>query len=126
LILVDTSVWVDHLKKGDAQLAELLERGGVVMHPFIVGEIACGSLANRSTILDLLQDLPMATVAESGEVLGFIERHRLHGKGIGYVDAHLLASTALTRGGATLWTRDLRLRAAAETLGRAHQDGGPH
>jgi predicted nucleic acid-binding protein len=125
LILADTSVWVDHLKKGDAQLAELLERGGVVMHPFIVGEIACGSLANRSTVLDLLQDLPMATVAESDEVLGFIERHRLHGKGIGYVDAHLLASTALTRG-ATLWTRDLRLRAAAETLGRAHQDGSPH
>lgn len=125
MILADTSVWVDHLKKGDAQLAELLERGGVVMHPFIVGEIACGSLANRSTVLDLLQDLPMATVAESDEVLGFIERHRLHGKGIGYVDAHLLASTALTRG-ATLWTRDLRLRAAAETLGRAHQDGSPH
>ena len=121
MILVDTSVWVDHLQRGDAELAGLLERGSVVVHPFVVGELACGSLADRATVLELLQDMPMAVVAESDEVLGFIERHRLHGRGIGYVDAHLLASTALTRG-ATLWTRDLRLRAAAEALGCAYPD----
>lgn len=125
MILVDTSVWVDHLQKGDAQLADLLERGGVVVHPFVVGELACGSLADRATVLELLQDMPAAVVAESDEVLGFIERHRLHGKGIGYVDVHLLASTALTRG-AALWTRDLRLRAAAEALGCAYRDAGAH
>ena len=125
MILVDTSVWVDHLQKGVAQLAGLLERGSVVVHPFVVGELACGSLADRATVLELLQDMPAAVVAESDEVLGFIERHRLHGKGIGYVDAHLLASTALTRG-ATIWTRDLRLRAAAEALGCAYPDTSAH
>ena len=125
MILVDTSVWVDHFRRGDAQLAGLLERGAVVMHPFVVGEIACGSLADRSAILELLQDLPMAAVAESDEVLGFIERRALHGKGIGYVDVHLLVATALTPG-ATLWTHDQRLRAAAETLGCAHRDSGAH
>ena len=87
------------------------------MHPFIVGEIACGSLADRALTLDLLQQLPMAAVAESAEVLGYIERHRLHGKGIGYVDVHLLASAAL--GGTKLWTRDKRLLAVARELGCA-------
>ena len=118
MILVDTSVWVDHLRSGDAQLAELLERGAVLGHPFVVGEIACGSLRDRGAILALLQHLPMATVAEPDEVLAYISRHRLHGKGIGYVDAHLLASTALT-GGAKLWTRDRRLHAVAGELGGA-------
>jgi predicted nucleic acid-binding protein len=121
LILVDTSVWVDHLRRSDAQLAALLERGAVLMHPFVVGEIACGSLADRSSILELLQDLPTAVVAESEEVLGFIERHGLHGKDIGYVDVHLLASVALTDG-TRLWTRDRRLRAATDALGFAHRD----
>jgi len=125
LILVDTSVWVDHLRGGDAQLADLLERTKVVMHPFVAGEIACGSLADRAPILELLQDLPAATVAEAVEVLGFIERHVLHGKGIGYVDVHLLASVALTDG-AQLWTRDKRLLAAAQTLGCAFQDTTAH
>ena len=125
MILVDTSIWVDHLRDGDEQLAGLLERSQVVMHPFIVGEIACGSLAKRSSTLELLQDLPMAVVAETEEVLGYIERHRLHGKGIGYVDAHLLVATALT-GGALLWTRDKRLLAAADDLGLAHRDGDAH
>ena len=96
MILVDTSVWVDHLRNGDALLADLLERANVVMHPFVIGEIACGSLRDRSSILELLQDLPAAVVAEGREVLGFIERHVVHGKGIGYVDVHLLASVALT------------------------------
>jgi predicted nucleic acid-binding protein len=106
-------------------LAGLLERGGVVMHPFVIGEIACGSLTHRSAILELLQELPTAAVAESEEVLGFIERHALHGKGIGYVDAHLLASVALTQG-ASLWTRDKRLQVAADDLGCSWQDTSSH
>ena len=118
MILVDTSVWVDHLRSGDAQLAELLERGAVLGHPFVVGEIACGSLTDRGAILALLQHLPMATVAEPDEVLAYISRHKLHGKGIGYVDLHLLTATALT-GGARLWTRDRRLHAIARDLGCA-------
>ena len=121
MILVDTSVWVDHLRSGDARLIDLLERGLVVMHPFVVGELACGSLADRASILELLQDLPMAIVAEGDEVLGLIERHRLYGKGVGCVDVHLLASTLLTRG-AALWTRDQRLGAAADALGCAHRE----
>ncbi len=121
MILADTSVWVDHLRSGDARLAAALDRGIVVMHPFVVGEIACGSLSDRAMILELLQNLPLAVVAGSDEVLGFIERHQLHGKGIGYVDVHLLAAVALTAG-AKLWTRDKRLRAAAVDLGLARAD----
>ena len=119
MILVDTSVWVDHLRGGDAALAELLERGAVLGHPFVIGEIACGNLSDRGAILALLQHLPQAVVAEADEVLAFINRHKLHGKGIGYVDAHLLAATALT-GGARLWTRDRRLEVVARELGCAH------
>jgi predicted nucleic acid-binding protein len=95
------------------------------MHPFVIGEIACGSLADRSSVLELLQDLPMAVIAESAEVLGFIGRRGLHGRGIGYVDVHLLASVTLIEG-TKLWTRDKRLRAAADDLGCAHQDTGAH
>jgi predicted nucleic acid-binding protein len=120
LILVDTSVWVDHLRKGDSQLVELLEGNAVIMHPFVVGEIACGSLAGRALTLDLLQLLPMATVAEFSEVLGYIERYKLYGKGIGYVDAHLLASAAI--GGAKLWTRDKKLQAVTRDLGYSFAD----
>ena len=118
MILVDTSVWVDHLRQGVPGLVDPLERSAVAMHPFVVGEIACGSLRNRQSILELLQDLPAAVVADSDEVLLFIERHALHGKGIGYVDVHLLASVALTEG-THLWTRDQRLRRLAVALGRA-------
>ena len=125
MILVDTSVWVDHLRSGDAQLIDLLERAQVVMHPFVVGEMACGSLGDRSSVLELLQDLPAASVAESEEVLGFIERHVLHGKGIGYVDVHLLASVALTEG-TKLWTRDKRLLVAAQAQGCAFPDTTAH
>ena len=124
MILVDTSVWVDHLRSGDAQLVDLLERNAVVMHSFVVGEIACGSLADRALTLELLQHLPMAVVADSDEVLGYIERHRLHGKGIGYVDVHLLASAAL--GGTKLWTRDNRLHAVARKFGCALPDANAH
>ena len=125
MILVDTSVWVDHLRRGDARLAGLLEGGNVVMHPFVLGEIACGSLADRSTVLELLRDLPSAVVAEGDEVLTFVERQQLHGKGIGHVDVHLLASVALTNA-TRLWTKDKRLRSLADALGCAYAGGGPH
>jgi predicted nucleic acid-binding protein len=121
LILVDTSVWVDHLRRGDPGLVDLLERSIVIMHPFVVGEIACGSLHNREAILELLQDLPAAAVAEGDEILRFIESHVLHGKGIGYVDVHLLASVALTEG-AKIWTRDKKLRLVAQMMGCAYLD----
>jgi predicted nucleic acid-binding protein len=122
LILVDTSIWVDHLRKGDAHLAGLLERAAVLSHPFVIGELACGSLANRGQVLQLLQNLPTAVMAEPEEVLGYIERRRLFAQGIGYVDAQLLASTALTEG-ALLWTRDKRLLAVAHRLGCAYVPG---
>jgi hypothetical protein len=121
LILVDTSVWVDHLRRGDAKLVDLLERSAVVMHPFVVGEIACGNLRDRESILELLQDLPAAVVARADVVLMFIETHVLHGKGIGCVDVHLLASVALTPG-TSLWTRDTKLRRMADVLGCAHPE----
>lgn len=121
MILVDTSVWVDHLRRGDPGLVDLLERSIVIVHPFVVGEIACGSLHNREAILELLQDLPAAAVAEGDEVLRFIESHVLHGKGIGYVDVHLLASVALTEG-ARIWTRDKKLRLVAQMMGRAYHN----
>lgn len=125
MILVDTSVWVDHLRRGDRQLVTLLESGSVLTHPFIVGEIACGTLAGRKVVLELLQDLPAASVADTHEVPAFIERHRLFGKGIGYVDVHLLAAVALTDG-SSLWTRDKRLRAAAESLKCSYREPGSH
>ena len=115
-------MWVDHLRRSDVELAALLDRGGVVMHPFIVGEIACGSLSvgKRAAVLRLLQDLPQALVADDEELLGFVEHHALHGKGIGYVDVHLLASVALS-GHAGLWTRDKSLLAAAQRMGLAYR-----
>lgn len=122
MILVDTSVWVDHLRRGDARLRALLENARVLAHPFVVGEIACGSLSDRAMVLELLRDLPMASVAETEEVLAFIERHRIHGKGLGYVDVHLLAAVALTPG-CSLWTRDKRLHVTAMDLDCAHREG---
>ncbi|MGF1640041.1 MAG: type II toxin-antitoxin system VapC family toxin, partial [Rhodospirillales bacterium] len=118
MILVDTSVWVDHLRLGDETLAGLLETGRVLVHPFVVGELALGNLRQRQVILGYLQDLPQVEVATHGEVLQFIERQGPAGLGIGYVDVHLLASTLLTSG-SSLWTRDKRLSAVAEHLGLA-------
>jgi len=112
LILVDTSVWIDHLRHGDAILTGLLERGRVLGHPFVLGEIATGSLRQRAIILEALRGLPQAIVARDHEVLDFIEREILFGMGLGYVDIHLLASVRLTAG-ALLLTRDRRLLAAA-------------
>jgi predicted nucleic acid-binding protein len=118
MILVDTSVWIDHLRRGDARLLLALEAGEVLTHPFVIGELACGNLRNRGEILDLLAHLPAAPAAADAEVLGFIERRKLMGRGMGYVDAHLLAATALARP-ARLWTRDRRLAGIATSLGLA-------
>ncbi|WP_175671799.1 type II toxin-antitoxin system VapC family toxin [Burkholderia ambifaria] len=115
MILVDTSVWIDHLRAGDATLATLLEVERVLIHPFIIGELALGSMRDRQTVLDALRDLPAAAPATDDEVQRMIDVVPLHGLGIGYVDAHLLASVRLT-GGSKLWTRDRRLLAAAERL----------
>lgn len=115
MILVDTSVWTDHLRKSEPVLIAALEAGRVLMHPFVVGELACGNLNNRGELLSLLRDLPPAPVATDVEALGFIDRHELMGRGIGYLDVHLLASVALA-GPARLWTRDKRLAIVAESL----------
>jgi predicted nucleic acid-binding protein len=118
VILVDTSVWVDHLRVGDKILVSLLNTGRVLVHPFVVGELALGDLRQRQAILASLQDLPRANQATDQEGLYFIEQHALAGQGIGYIDAHLLASTRLTTG-SSLWTRDKRLLRVAERLGLA-------
>jgi predicted nucleic acid-binding protein len=118
LILVDTSVWIDHLRAGGDSLAKLLNAGRVLMHPIVIGELALGAMRQRETVLDALSNLPRAELATAAEVLGFINRETLFGRGIGYVDVHLLASVRLTPG-AELWTRDNRLHSVAEELGLA-------
>jgi predicted nucleic acid-binding protein len=122
VILADTSVWVDHLRVGDAALRGLLDGGEILGHPFVTGELALGRLRQRGIILGALRELPQAAVASESEVLHFIEAQHLFGLGIGYVDAHLLAAVRLTPG-AMLWTRDRRLRHAAATLGLAATSG---
>ena len=120
MILVDTSVWIDHLRKSEPALIAALEAGQVLMHPFVIGELACGTLSNRVELLSLLRDLPPAPVATDAEALGFIDRHQLMGGVIGYVDVHLLASVALACP-ARLWTRDKRLAIVADRLKLALQ-----
>ncbi len=125
MILVDTAVWIDHFRDGDPALTGLLERGEVLAHPWITGELALGRLSARAEILKLLGDLPQAAVATPAELLAFIERHELFGFGIGYVDAQLLAAATLTSD-ATLWTNDRRLAAVAARLGAAYpSETGP-
>ena len=114
MILVDTSVWIEHLRMGSGRLRSLLYDEQVLCHPFIVGELACGTLRNRQEILSLVKALPEARVAEQEEVLRFLEARRLYGRGLGWVDANLLASTLLT--GCSLWTLDKPLRRAAAAL----------
>jgi len=118
MILADTSVWIDHLRKRDAALVRLLDTNEIVIHPLIVGELALGNLKHRQVVLEALNLLPSAVVASHEETLEFIEKSQLQGFGIGYVDAHLLAATRLT-GGATIWTRDRKLRSAALRLALA-------
>ena len=118
MVLVDTSVWVAHLRDGTIGLEERLEEGEVVCHPFIVGELACGNLKNRSEVLSLLQALPQAVLAEDEEVIQFIENHRLMGKGLGYIDVHLLASANLMK--APLWTIDRHLNEVCSKMGLAY------
>ena len=115
MVLVDTSVWVAHLQGGKAGLELLLNDGDAICHPFIIGELACGNLKNRSEILSLLQSLPTASHVEHEEVMQFMENHRLMGKGLGYVDMHLLASALLSK--TPLWTYDKKLNEAALKLG---------
>ena len=119
MILVDSSVWIDPFRSGDAALAGLLNQARVLIHPFIVGELALGNFRQRAVVFDALRGLPQAVVATDDEVLGFIERHALFGLGIGYIDAHLLAAVGLTPG-SSLLTRDKRLAAAAKRLSHRH------
>jgi predicted nucleic acid-binding protein len=118
VILVDTSVWVDHLRAGNKALADLLNTGMVLTHPFIIGELALGNLRRREVVLSALSDLPQASIATDVEVLQFIDNDALFGRGAGYVDIHLLAAVRLTAG-STLWTSDKRLHGIAVQLGLA-------
>lgn len=118
MVLVDTSVWIDHLRKGETHLVELLHGEHVVCHPFIIGELACGNIQRREVILALLSALPTLTKADDAEVLNFIDLHRLMNQGLGLIDVHLLASCVLA--GDRLWTRDRRLGTAAARLALAY------
>jgi predicted nucleic acid-binding protein len=115
MVLVDTSVWVSHLHDGNVGLDKLLNDGEVVSHPFIVGELACGNLKNRREILIYLQSIPIAILAEDGEVLKFIENYQLMGKGLGYIDVHLIAAALLTD--TPLWTFDKTLDKITKKIG---------
>jgi hypothetical protein len=115
MVIVDTSVWVSHLRAGNVTLERLLNKGSVICHPFIIGELACGNIRNRSEILSLLQALPMAIQAEHEEIMEFIEHNQLMGKGLGYVDIHLIASAILT--GVPIWTFDKMLDQVSSQFG---------
>ena len=112
MVLVDTSIWIDHLRDDDPDLISLLDGGQIVIHPMVIGELACGNLPNRFDVLEHLEGLPQVSVATDDEVLFFIEQRRLMGTGIGYIDAHLLAATTFDRS-TQLWTRDRRLMSIA-------------
>ena len=118
MILADASVWIDHFRHGDPQLIRLLGERHILVHPFVIGEIALGTPNHRTLTLRMLARLPAATPARHAEVMSMVERDRLYGRGVGYVDAHLLAATRLTPN-AMIWTRDRRLREAAFALGLA-------
>ena len=114
MVLVDTSIWVEHLRKGNRQLELLLMDTAVICHPFIIGELACGTIKKRNEILSLLKSLPSAPVLEFDELMFFIDENQMMGIGIGFVDVHLLASARLS--GTSLWTADKKLKSAANKL----------
>lgn len=116
MILADTSVWIDHLRQADVAFAGALQREEILAHPFVIGELACGNLRNRDEILLHLGHLPLVPKATDQEVMAFIERRSLSGRGLGLIDVHLLASTALQRG-ARLWTHDRPLSEVAAKMG---------
>jgi len=118
MVLVDTSIWISHLREGNARLKTLLEKAEVVCHPFIIGELACGNIKNRTKILSSLHALPAVVVAKHEEVLYLIESHHLMASGLGLIDVHLVASALLAR--APLWTADKHLRAASTELNIAY------
>jgi predicted nucleic acid-binding protein len=118
VILADSSIWIDHLHKRDEMLADFLERERILLHPFVIGEVALGHIRNRALVVHNLQQQPRAVVASDNEVLNLIDHEKLAGTGIGYVDAHLVASVRLTAG-SSLWTRDRRLNDVAQRLGIA-------
>jgi hypothetical protein len=114
MVLVDTSVWISHLRSGNAELSALLEDAEVVCHPYVIGELACGNLKNRKSILALLQALPATPVITQDEFMHFVQTHKLSGRGIGFVDVHLLASARLAR--FPIWTQDAKLKARTRQL----------
>jgi hypothetical protein len=112
VILADTGIWIDHIAIADPRLYALLERGQVLIHPMVIGELSMGSFRSRQEMLADLEKLPKVQVGFHSDVLAFVDRHRLYGTGIGYIDAHLLVAARLTPH-TKLWTRDRRLRVAA-------------
>jgi predicted nucleic acid-binding protein len=114
-MLVDTAVWVDHLRRGDEALVGLLEQSQVSVHPFVIGELACGHLADREMVLEALHTLPMVPVVDHADVIDFVGRQQLMGRGLGWIDMHLLA--AASAAGERLMTPDRRLHEAARELG---------
>ena len=119
MILADTSVWIDHFRSEDLYLASLLDRNEILIHPMVIGELACGNVSNRTEVFSMLRLLPRVPVTSDGEVLFFIEYHQLMGRGIGYIDAHLLASAAMSSP-TQLWSKDRRLMELAGELGVAY------
>jgi predicted nucleic acid-binding protein len=118
MVLVDTSVWVDHFRSANALLVSLLNQGLVAVHPFVNGELACGNLSNRKEILSLLQALPQTEKASDDEILFYIEKNALSGKGLGLIDVHLLAAAQLSDH--LFWTKDCRLHDVAKKLNLAY------
>ena len=127
MILADTSIWVDHLRRSEAMLEQLLQARRILLHPFVIGELAMGNWPKRDLTLRDLRKLPQAVTASHNEMLLFIDQHKLFGLGMGYVDSHLLAAVRLTPG-SSLWTRDKKLHSVADKLGLAarSRDFGLH
>lgn len=121
MVLVDTSVWVSHLRSGNPRLETILNDGDVVCHPFIIGELFCGKIKNRKEVFSLLNCLPLVDVVDNAEIILFIEENKLMGQGLGLIDAHLLASGLLSE--VSLWTLDRSLKHQASVLGIAYSEG---